>query len=79
MPRMRLWDSLLLTYADKALDTNIVGFSFLRVLQEKQRADERTRTAHLLITSLLAYMLAGTGAPGFQLDYAGFRHFWRKS
>jgi hypothetical protein len=27
--------------ADKALDTNIVGFSFLRVLQQKRRADER--------------------------------------
>ena len=28
--------------ADKALDTNIERFSFLRDLQEKQRADERT-------------------------------------
>src|SRR5215217_3643045 len=37
--------------ADKALDTNIVVFSFLRVLQAKKRADERTRTAGLLITS----------------------------
>jgi hypothetical protein len=37
--------------ADKALDTNTVGFSFLLVLQEKKRADERTRTADLLITS----------------------------
>ena len=37
--------------ADKASDTNIVGFSFLRVLQEKKGADERTRTADLLITS----------------------------
>ena len=37
--------------ADKALDTNIVVFSFLRVLQAKKRADERTRTADLLITS----------------------------
>src|SRR5215211_9302867 len=32
--------------ADKALDTNIVVFSFLRDLQENQRADERTRTAY---------------------------------
>jgi hypothetical protein len=30
-----------------------VVFSFLRVLQEKKRADERTRTADLLITSAL--------------------------
>src|SRR5215203_4471747 len=37
--------------ADKALDTNIVVFSFLLDLQENQRADERTRTADLLITS----------------------------
>jgi hypothetical protein len=33
--------------ADKALDTHIVVFSFLRVLQEKKRADERTRTVDL--------------------------------
>jgi hypothetical protein len=37
--------------ADKALDTTIVDLSFLRVLQEKLRADERTRTADLLMTS----------------------------
>src|SRR5215216_4183910 len=37
--------------ADKALDTNIVVFSFLLDLQENQRADERARTADLLITS----------------------------
>ena len=34
---------------------NIGGFSFLRVLQENQRADERTRTADLLIRSELFY------------------------
>jgi hypothetical protein len=32
---------------------NIGGFPFLRDLQEKYRADERTRTALLLITSVL--------------------------
>jgi hypothetical protein len=39
--------------ADKALDTHIVCFSFLRDLQVQKRADERTRTADLLITSAL--------------------------
>jgi hypothetical protein len=37
--------------ADKASDTNLGGFSFLQDLQAKERADERTRTADLLITS----------------------------
>jgi hypothetical protein len=32
---------------------NIGGFLFLRSLQGKQRADERTRTADLLITNVL--------------------------
>jgi hypothetical protein len=50
----RLWDSLLLPYCCQALITNIGGFSFVRVLQAKERADERTRTADLLITILLA-------------------------
>ena len=36
-------------------------FSFLRDLQEKQRADERTRTADLLITSELLYLLSYVG------------------
>ena len=40
--------------ADKAADVLVGGFLFLLVLQENQRADERTRTADLLITSLLA-------------------------
>jgi hypothetical protein len=41
-----------LSTADKAPDQNIGSFSFLRVLQAKKRADERTRTADLLITSV---------------------------
>src|SRR5215208_2974708 len=40
------WIVYCLRTADKALDTNIVVFSFLRDLQENQRADERTRTAY---------------------------------
>ena len=40
-------ESTCLRTADKAPDTKIGGFSFLRVLQEKKRADERTRTADL--------------------------------
>jgi hypothetical protein len=38
-----------------------VGFSFLRDLQVKRRADERTRTADLLITSELLYLLSYVG------------------
>jgi hypothetical protein len=38
--------------AAKALDIRVGDFSLLRYLQEKQRADERTRTADLLITSV---------------------------
>jgi hypothetical protein len=51
--------------------------SFLRVLQENQRADERTRTADLEspATSLLAYVLARTGASGNQAYPWGYRHF----
>src|SRR5215203_608497 len=38
----------------------------------KRRADERTRTADLLITSLLAHVLACTGASGNWLVYGVF-------
>ena len=38
--------------ADKAPDTHTEAFIFLRDLQVKKRADERTRTADLLITSV---------------------------
>ncbi len=37
--------------AAKAPDKRTEGFFFLQVLQVKRRADERTRTADLLITS----------------------------
>src|SRR5215217_3027458 len=37
--------------ADRAPDTNTEGSPFLPDLQQKRRADERTRTADLLITS----------------------------
>jgi hypothetical protein len=37
-----------------------------------KRADERTRTADLLITSLLAHVLARTGASGNWLVYGVF-------
>jgi hypothetical protein len=36
---------------------NIGGFSFLRVLQEKQRADERTRTADLISLRVISQAL----------------------
>ena len=51
----------MLSTANKALETHIVDFSFLRDLQEKKRADERTRTADLLITSELLYLLSYVG------------------
>jgi hypothetical protein len=40
---------------------------------KNKRADERTRTADLLITSLLAYVLARTGASGNYAYLCGFR------
>ena len=43
MPRTRLWDSLLLTKPSMFVSR----FLFLRDLQVKKRADERTRTADL--------------------------------
>jgi len=58
--------------ASKSLVFALRVLSFLQDLQVKSRADERTRTADLLITSLLAHVLACTGASGFQLIYAGF-------
>jgi hypothetical protein len=47
--------------AAKAPDIDIGGFLFLWDLQEKRRADERTRTADLLITSELLYLLSYVG------------------
>jgi hypothetical protein len=73
MPAMSFWYRVYcLRTADKAPDTNIERYSLLRDLQEKQRADERTRTADLLITSLLAYILACPTASGFPPIYAVF-------
>jgi hypothetical protein len=45
--------------ADKAPDTNIGAFLFLRVLQVKWRADERTRTADLLQLRVIIHALHG--------------------
>ena len=47
----KLWDSYCCPTAARAPGSVAGGFSFLRDLQEIQRADERTRTADLLITS----------------------------
>jgi hypothetical protein len=49
------------------------GCYFLWSLQEKRRADERTRTALLLITSLLAYVLTRPSASGSCAYLCGFR------
>jgi hypothetical protein len=45
--------------ADNAPDTNIGDFTFLRVLQEKKRADERTRTADLISLGVIIHTLQG--------------------
>src|SRR5215216_5140649 len=45
--------------ADKATDTNIEGLSFLRHLQAKNRADERTRTADLSSLRVIIHVLQG--------------------
>ena len=45
--------------ADKAPDATIGGFLFLRVLQEKKRADERTRTADLISLRVIIQALQG--------------------
>ena len=56
--------------ADKAPDANIGEFLFLCVLQEKKRADERTRTAFPLITSaLLAIWVQPNGLLAELLPY----------
>ena len=48
----RFWDRVYCCpTAAKAPDVNVGGFSFFQDLQVKKRADERTRTADLLITS----------------------------
>ena len=45
--------------AAKTPDVDIGGFYFSRDLQEKRRADERTRTADLLITSVRSVVAEG--------------------
>jgi hypothetical protein len=47
--------------AAKSLVFALRVLGFLQDLQEKQRADERTRTADLLITSELLYLLSYVG------------------
>jgi hypothetical protein len=73
MPR-RLWDRVYCCpTAAKAPDVNVGGFSFFPGFagrKESRRAD--SNRLPLLITSLLAYILARTGASGFRLVYASF-------
>ena len=52
-------------------------FSFLQDLQVKKRADERTRTADLLITSELLYQLSYVGLLRAQSISQGRRAFTR--
>jgi hypothetical protein len=51
LPTTILMVSYCLRTADKAPVVLVGGFPFLRILQVKERADERTRNALLLITS----------------------------
>ena len=46
-------------------------------LWAKRRADERTRTADLLITSLLARVLTRPYVSGICAYLWGFEHFWQ--
>jgi len=68
----RLWVSYCCSTAAKAPDVHIGTFSFFRDLQVKKRADERTRTADLLITSLLANVLGCPTASGICACLEGF-------
>jgi hypothetical protein len=68
---------LLLPYCCHSPDTTTGGSQFLWILQAKKRADERTRTADLLITSELLYQLSYVGlvrAQSISQGYAAFTH-----
>jgi hypothetical protein len=71
----RLWGSYCYPTAAKAPDNQTEGFLFLWVLQVKKRANERTRTADLLITSDpsgVAWVCLGLQSPIFK----GFSFLW---
>ena len=53
----RLWRNHCCPTAARAPGNRTGGYSFLQVLQVKKRADERTRTADLLITSELILLV----------------------
>jgi hypothetical protein len=55
-----------------------VGFSFLRVLQVKKGADERTRTAFVLITRLLPYMRACPDTSSNLAYLCGYCPLWQR-
>jgi hypothetical protein len=57
--------------------THFFAFTFYLQIATKKRADERTRTADLLITSLLAHVLVCTDASGNHAYLWGFRYFWQ--
>jgi hypothetical protein len=65
MQGMRLWVWLLLPYCCQALNVRVGGSYISKGLQAKKRADERTRTAFLLITSDNSRVAGGcTGLQG---------------
>ena len=57
----RFWVSYCCPTAAKPPIILLGACLFLQDLQEKRRADERTRTADLLITSELLYLLSYVG------------------
>ena len=73
---MRPWDKVYCCPTAAKPPVERAGYStFLQYLQVKRRADERTRTAFLLITNLLEYVLAHPGTSGNCACLGGFRRF----
>src|SRR5215210_2189770 len=59
MPRMRLWDSLLLTYCRQRPCDQHRGLLVFTGFAGKQRADERTRTAYSCSLRVIIHVLQG--------------------
>jgi hypothetical protein len=56
------------------VDRKFLHSEYSAYLRRLERADERTRTADLLITSLLKHVLARSGASGNCACLGAFRH-----
>src|SRR5215210_4820393 len=71
MPRMRLWDSLLLTYCRQRPCDQHRGLLVFTGFAGKQRADERTRTAYSCSLRVIIHVLQGL-AEGYQQRQSSF-------